>query len=373
MTAEYRYIFLELLTDQVIEEINLYGVSATRQLGSPGQFTGSFIFDQTGKQNIDLVSATTPGRSWLVMEREGVPVWWGIVWSRTYQSQSKSCQIYGWGFEAYPQKQRIEVAISVTQQPNTSLFCYLWQHLQSSDPARNIGVQVPNPFPGTGPLKDFSVLPSDEQFYSDEMDKLANAADGFDWTIDLTKNSDGTYMKSLRVGYPTMGATQGNPDMIVFEYPGAILNYYETESMADAATNLKALGQGEGADMVTSTVVQNDLITLGWPRWDMDVSFKDVSDQSQLDQIALQQGLVHKAPMPTYKITAKADQDPVLGSYNVGDACQLVIDDPRNPSPDGSQAGLDVPSMIIGFQITPPESDSTEEVDIILPGDVSNG
>jgi hypothetical protein len=369
--AKYTYVFLSLRDDQVIEEINMFGTFAQRLLGQPGQFNGSFTYDQTGKNNIDLKAATTPGRTWVVVEREGTPVWWGINWSRTQQSQAKEAQIFSWGFEAYPQRQKILTNFVREGYPNTQIFCNLWTDMQSVT-GRNLGINVPNST--AGPIKSVSILAADQSLYSDVMDALSTAEDGFDWTIDLAKNADGTYTKNLRVGFPTMGAQQGNPDLITFEYPGAILNYYQTDAMPDAGTHIFVLGAGEGADMIRAEVDQQLMIDQGWPRWDLDITdFKDVGDQALLDQIAQQQAIIHKPPATTFKVTVKGDLDPILGSYNLGDACQLVITDSMNPSPDGNQAGVSVPSMVIGFEIHPSDSSGVEEVSVILPGDVNSG
>lgn len=369
--SHYRYIFLSLRDDQVIEEINLFGTYGQRQIGSPGQFNGSFTFDQTGKKNIDLVAATTPGKTWLVVERNDVPVWWGIVWSRTYQSQAKECQLFAWGFEAYPQRQRVLADFIRTAQPSAQIFCDLWTDMQSIA-GRNLNINIPTANFGT--TNSLTVLASDRAYYNDAMDSLANGTTGFDWTIDLNKNADGTYNKSLRVGFPTMGVSQGDPNVWVFEYPGNILNYYETESMTDAGTNVFVLGAGEGSDMVVSETSQQAMIDQGWPRWDVDASYKDVSSQTLLDQLAQQQKVIRKPPMPSFKATLKGDLDPVFGSYNLGDACQLVITDGRNPSSDGGNTpGISVPTTIIGFEIRPQDSQGTEEVNLILPGDVLNG
>lgn len=369
--AHYRYIFLSLISDVVIEEINMFGTAMTRQLGSPGQFNGSFTFDQTGKHNIDLVAATTPGKAWLVVERDDVPVWWGIVWSRTYQSQAKECQIFAWGFEAYPQRAKMLSDFARSNEPNAQIFTELWQDMQNVT-GRNLGIQIPSVTYGA--TASISVLSTDQKYYNDAMDSLANGAAGFDWTIDLHKNVDGSYTKSLRIGYPNMGVASSDSGIWVFEYPGCILNYYQTESMADAGTNVFTLGAGEGSDMLAVATSQPAMLNSGWPRWDVDVSYKDVSDPGLLTSLALTQQIVRKPPMPTYKVTVKGDQDPVIGSYNVGDACQLVITDSRNPSIDnGNTPGLSVNSVIIGFQIKPSDSQGTEEVNVILPGDTANG
>jgi len=369
--TDYRYVFVTIRSEQIVEEIDLFGVYFSRQLGLQGSFTGSFAFDQTGKSNVDLVAATTPGYCYVVVERNDVPVWWGIVWSRTYQSQAKICQLSALGFEVYPNKQRMFNSYTATG-TNVELFCGLWTDMQNSALGRNINIQIPTLV--AGPTKTITVDALDQKYYGDVMDDLASAADGFDWTIDCVRQNDGTYLKSLRVGYPTLGVESDSPDIVTFEYPGCILNYYQTESMSEAATNVRVLGAGEGSAMPIVDVSQNDMLTTGgWPRWDIDISYKDVADLPTIEQLAIQAAVNNKAPMPTYKITVKGDQDPIFGSYNVGDSCQLVITDPRNPSPGSSVAGLAVPSVIIGYEVRPPSSDGVEEVNIILPGDVVNG
>lgn len=369
--ASYRYVFVTVRSEQVIEEIDCFGVYFARQLGNQGSFTASFTFDQTGKNNADLVAATTPGYCYVVVERNDVPVWWGFVWSRTYQSQAKVCQITGLGFEVYPNKQRMMNDYNATGSC-VELFLGLWTDMQASAPGRNIGIQVPTQV--AGPTKSLAIAATDFKYYGDIMDDLASAADGFDWTIDCQRQNDGTYLKSLRVGFPTLGIESDSPDIITFEYPGSILNYYQTESMAESATNVRVMGGGEGSSMPVADVTQTQMIDIeGWPRWDLDVSYKDVYDLDLIDQLAIQAAINNKPPMGTYKITVKGDVDPMLGSYSVGDACQLVITDPRNPSPGNSVAGLAIPSVIIGYEVRPASSEGVEEVNIILPGDVVNG
>lgn len=371
MATSYRYVFITMRNEVVVEEISCFGVYFSRMIGDQGSFTASFGFDQTGKNNADLVAATTPGYCYVVVERNDVPVWWGMVWSRVYQSQAKECQISALGFEAYPQKQRIEVDYTDTG-TNVELFLRLWTHMQASNIGRNININVPVLV--AGPTKTIEVLATDQKMYADVMSDLSDAADGFDWTIDCQRQNDGSYLKSVRIGYPTMGIQPDNPDLIVFEYPGSIVNYYMTESMTDAGTNVRVMGSGEGSGMPVTDIQQTEmLLTQGWPRWDQNISYKDVTDSNLIEQLAIQAAINNKPPMMTAKVTVKADQDPVFGSYNIGDSCKLSITDARNPSPGGSVAGIEIPTAVVGYEVHPPSSDSVEEVNIILPGDVING
>lgn len=366
--THYTYTFLTLRDEQVVEEISLFGVFAQRMLNGAGQFNGSFSLDQTGKNNDDLINATTPGKTWLVMERisnDGVatPVWWGFVWSRTYQSQAKICELFAFGFENYPTKQIILSDINITG-GQMSVFSQLWAHMQASAAGRNININVPTSLPSESIVKTASVLATDYKYYNSIMDALANASDGFDWTVQLTKQPNNVYRKDLILQTPTIG--QPNNGAINFEYPGTILNYYRTDSMADAGTDIYLFGKGEGSTQLVSTFEWNGLIGSGFPRWDIEVNVKDIDNQAQLDGLAEQEAIKRKAPMPMFTLTIKSDRDPVFGSWSLGDGCSLIITDSMHPD------GVVIDTRIVGFELHPQSADGSEEVKLLLPGDATN-
>jgi len=78
--TDYRYIFGTLRSEQVIEEIALYGVYMTMEMNVGGELQGTFQLDQTGKDNATLLSACIPGATWVACERNGVCVWHGFIW-----------------------------------------------------------------------------------------------------------------------------------------------------------------------------------------------------------------------------------------------------------------------------------------------------
>lgn len=361
--TDFTYTFLSLRDEKVIEEIPLYGVYAQRILCSPGQFNGTFNLDQTGKRNQDLVDATIPGRTWLVMEREGVPVWWGIVWSRNFQSQAKSVQIYGAGFEVYPSKQLMLSNFTRLATNQLDIFCDLWTEMQGVS-GRNLNINIPTGNPATV-TKDLTVSLTDRKYYIEPMNALANAIDGFDWTITVTRDGTG-YRKDLVLGYPYLGVNT-SADSLTFDYPGNILNYYQTESMADAGTHTFGYGAGEGESQLVASAEFNDMVLgEGWPRWDAEVSLKDIDNFDNLQQVTLQQGIKNKPPMNTYTVTLKGNLEPIIGSYTLGDACTLSLHDSKHPEI------FEIDTRVVGYEITPQSSDSTEEVKLIIPGDSVN-
>lgn len=353
--ADYSYVFYSLRNEQVIAEIPCFGANFAQRINEAQQGTVTFQLDQTGKDNADLIEATIPGRTGLAVERNGVVIWSGVVWSRTYQSQSKTCQLNLWTYEVFPAKQRILSDVTYTGDP-LNIFFQLWRDMQGVA-GRNMSINVPVNV-ATVSTTDITIHGYEVKFYGEIMQDLSDAQGaGFDWTIDVLRTSGTSqYVKTLRAGRPTLGSLQSTGSL-VFEYPGAITNYFETESMAETGTHIIVLGAGESESMLTAEVNYTAMIDLeGWPRWDEAVSRKDINNQSILSDIAAQQGIIHKAPGSVIKATVKANLDPVFGSYGLGDYCTLVISDPKHPTP------LQLATRIIGWEIHPQSSEESETV-----------
>lgn len=358
--TSYRYVFSSMRDEQVIEEISLYGVYMNLELNVGGQFNGTFQLDQTGKLNSALLDATVPGKTFVTVERNDNPIWAGIVWSRTYQSQSKSMQLFAQSFENYPQYQLIKTDFSRTGMDQRNVFIDLWNHMQSVY-GRNVNIITPPTFTPNARVKDVSVLASDIKYYSEVMKSLADGLDGFDWYIGISKAGN-FFIKNLLIGYPMLGVPE-SPYMTVFEYPGSITNYYDTESMADAGTNVLVIGAGEGSTMLTEDLEQTLMLDQGWPRFDKDVSMKDIDDPILFEDLAQQELVNRRPPMEIIKITTKADKNPEFGSWNLGDTIKIVIKDPRFP------AGMQRIARIVKWELHPQQSEGTEEANIILFGD----
>lgn len=358
--TDYRYIFGTLRTEQVIEEIACYGVIMNMEINTGGDFQGTFQLDQTGKDNDTLLSACVPGRTWIAVERNGIPIWHGYIWSRVYSAQSKSVQLFAQSFENYPKKRLIRTDLTYTGSDQRNIFRDLWAQMQAPT-GGNANVNLP-PFFSTLVPRDLSVLATDFKFYDNVMSSLADAVDGFDWYISVTKDGI-NYRKDLQIGYPALG-TGESPGMTVFEFPGNVTQYYLTEPMADAGTHVYIIGAGEGSDMLVGSYVNNDAIAGGSLIWDADVSRKDITSQALLDAIAMQEGQVRNPPMSVIKLQVKANLPPEFGGYNLGDACRIVIKDPRNPN-----NGFSAIKRLLKWELTPQSSNDTEEASLVFEGD----
>lgn len=356
--SQYRYIFLTMRSEAVVAEIPLFGVFMDMELNVGGRFDAAFQLDQTGVSNQTLLDATIPGSTYLVVERDDSPIWAGFVWSRTYQSQAKTVQIFAQSFEQYPEYQLVRSNFTAINQDQRNIFRDLWSTMQSVV-GRNININVPAAFSPNIITKTVQAIATDFKFYAEIMSSIANASDGFDWYIDIAK-SGVLYNKNLLIGYPSLGALAPT---VEFSYPGSILNYYHTESMAAAGTNIFVLGAGEGSGMLFSEVEHTVMINSGFPRWDKVVSRKDINNASLFANLVAQEKKNRKPPMPVTKITVKADRDPVFGSWSLGDNVNVFIQDSRFPS------GMTQTARIVKWDLHPQSSDGVEESNIIFQGD----
>lgn len=98
--AEYRYYVVDILTNAVITEIPFTNVTYERALSKAGAFSGEIpVIDAT--KNLDLYESTMPGKTALYVLRNGVCVWGGIIWSRSYSPTNKTLIIDGQEWISY--------------------------------------------------------------------------------------------------------------------------------------------------------------------------------------------------------------------------------------------------------------------------------
>jgi hypothetical protein len=151
--------------------------------------------------------------------------------------------------------------------------------------------------------------------------------------------------------------------MTVFEFPGNITQYYFTEAMSDAGTHVSVLGEGEGSTMIYGESNNDDLLALGFARWDVHISRKDIHDQTIIDSVAALEAVKRRPPMPVIKLQVKSNLEPVFGSYGLGDTCGISIQDPRFPN------GIFLRKRLLKWELTPQSSENAEEASLVFEGD----
>jgi hypothetical protein len=100
LVAEYRYFVADFLTNAVIAELPLKGVSYERAIKGAGTFSANIpVIDKTAAYN--LYESTMPGKTALYVVRNDECVWGGIIWSRSYSVESRDLSISASEFTSY--------------------------------------------------------------------------------------------------------------------------------------------------------------------------------------------------------------------------------------------------------------------------------
>lgn len=180
----------------------------------------------------------------------------------------------------------------------------------------------------------------------EHLDKYTNTFEGFEYRIDCSYNkTTNTFSKKLVVipldpltseqkaelGGPPYPVSAFGADKIVFEYPGNIVEASMEESAKDAVTRFWV--QGKNEDGVNSDagepyagVAMSGLLAEGWPLLE-DVETYESDDEYVLADYATRYLEESVPPISNFNITVNGSVTPVVGTYNPGDWCSVIVDD----------------------------------------------
>lgn len=99
-SVDYRYFVCDLMTNELLAEVPFKGVSYSRSLTEAGRFTGDIAVTED-TYNLSLYENTLPGKTVLYAVRNGVCVWGGIIWGRTYSLVDKVLSVTAAEFTSY--------------------------------------------------------------------------------------------------------------------------------------------------------------------------------------------------------------------------------------------------------------------------------
>ena len=98
--AKYTYYTVDIVTNKILAQIPFEDVSYERTLKGSGSFDGKISIN-TQTSGLDLYNSTLPGKCALYVVRDGVCMWGGIIWGRTYDLFSRSLNVTGSEFTSY--------------------------------------------------------------------------------------------------------------------------------------------------------------------------------------------------------------------------------------------------------------------------------
>lgn len=363
----YTFLACDLLTDQVIAELPLQQVQYERVLSGIGTLTAFLpLNDET--LPLDPITATVGGRTALYVDRDGVIVWGGIIWTR--RPAAGGVTIQAAEFLSYYQHRYITQTLSTvaanvtdtdlvpdgqvlyTDQKGIMWSLFRWAAIS---PGGDIRIDI-NSLAGLGDgiIREATYFGYERPELFATMQQLSQADDGFDFAIEVgwnpvSNNQPPTRYRRARTYFPQRGRSAADSGL-VFSKGGpaaSIVAYDWPEDWTSVADRTHALGDGEGEARLIAQADDTDLLTSGWPL------LEAVETYSGVTQLPTLQGHANAdinarsgaALAPTFDVLC--DADPPFGTYTEGDtAIFSIAPEPRFPD------GIDVELRILSIQVT---------------------
>jgi hypothetical protein len=212
--------------------------------------------------------------------------------------------------------------------------------------------------PSSGVLRTVHYTLGEQKPVADALRDLANAEDGFDFVVDVEYGAAGQPQRYLQLGYPRLGQA-GAPH--VWEYGANLVDFTWPVDAAAMATRIFAQGTGDTEQPLVAYAEDTAAYAGGWVLLEDAASQLDTKDSAVLQAQASGELASRRRPVVLPELTVRADLDPMLGSYAVGDDARLVIDDPFFA--DGT---VDVTVRIMGVEVTPGDDAGQEQVTLTV-------
>ncbi len=370
----YRYLFYDLLTNAALAELPMKRVRFDQKLNEVGSFVGYLELSDPQVQKLFPWRNTPGGRTVLYVDRGGRIVWGGIVVTRKYSQGPTApggvgpfmmqigAQEFMWYFK---DKRTIAAGASFTNVDQLTIAQSLFNTAQGVA-SGNIGVAVPTNTSGV--LRSRTWLASERKKVGEAVIDLSRLDNGFDWQIRVDYGIGGQAAgipgKQLALGYPRLGEPFSSTGWM-WEFPGNIVDYSWAEDSSLQAVTAYVQGSGTSTSMVQSSNTITSLLDGGYPLLEEVFRAKDETDASSVAARAVAYAKAYSQPVTLPQVLVRADLEPVLGAYSIGDDANIRITSPQYPVQPGT-VGYDVFWRIIGIRVEPQDDSKPERVYLTL-------
>lgn len=363
----YTYLACDLLTDVVVAELPLQQVQYETVLSGIGTLRAFLpLNDETNLLNV--VGATQGGRTALYVDRDGVIVWAGIIWTR--QLAQGGLQIQAAELLSYYQHRYVTQTLSTEAGNigNSSMVpdgqrlyadqkFMVWSLLrfaqaQGATPPLDLNWLASSGADGVNRQATYFGYERPEIYAS--IQQLSQSDDGFDFGVEVgwnpvSNNVAPTRYRTAKTWHPQRGRS-AMASGLVFDKGGPssnIVAYDWPEDFTALSTRVHALGDGDGEARLTATAQDDDLLSSGWPLLESVQTYSGVTQAATLQGHANADITARSGAAIAATFDVLCDGDPALGSYTVGDAGVFTIgSDARFP--DGMSAEL----RILGISVS---------------------
>lgn len=360
----YSYLITDLRDNSVISELPFTGVSYEKNLSKSGNADLSIIInEETLEMNPNAF--TYPGRTGLYIFRNEQVMWGGVIFKRTYSSESRTLSLTCKSFEEYFYHiiQRKDINVKDIEQLDIAR-----RIVTENNAHKDLLISV-DTTTKSGIRRERNMFTYEFKTVGEELERLASLINGFDWNVDVTTDpNSGVIKRDLNFYYPERGKRQENTDLI-FEFPGAIRSFTISDDSENAANIVSGIGAGEGTEQLSYTKTdQNQIVKHKFPRLEGTKSYKSVSELSTLKAHVDSELNKSLPPVTVIEVVLRGDGEGEheVGTYEVGDWARFRIEDPFLPEP------IDQMHRITGYKVSVEDESGLETVTLVLGDDDAN-
>jgi len=225
---------------------------------------------------------------------------------------------------SYWDRRRIRQTMIFSQVDQSAILSTLID-LPQRDPYANLGVTtIGNVI--TGIRRDRSYYANDRKSYGEMIKNLCGVINGPDIKSSPIY-SNGVWSDRFEIGYPRLGRTLAQGHLTFIVGVNCKVTHWE-EDGASSTTLIDCLSTNpaDAANPLISSFEATFMYGGGWPRLEDALSFTDVSVMTTLAEKAKAEQAARSGIVVSVSIELPdADEDPMLGTYGVGDDCRLIV------------------------------------------------
>ncbi len=298
-----------------------------------------------------LVDIMLPGRVMVGVLRGSIPVWSGIMWKRAMNPDG-TMDIHCDEILSYWDRRRIRQTLIFTQIEQASILSTLID-LPQRDPYGALGVTTSGNV-STGQLRDRTYYAADRKSYGEMIRNLCGVINAPDIKSDPIY-VNGIWSDRFTVGWPRLGRTLANSHLtFIVGVNCEIIDWVEDAASSTTFIDVTSTNPADTTNPLFSSYEAQFMYGAGWLRLEDAISFTDISVQSTLDEKARAEQAARSGIILSIRIRLPdADEDPIMGSYGVGDDCRLIV--PPGPA---FVTGYDLQVRIAGIAVEAGQMDT---------------
>jgi hypothetical protein len=320
--AEYRYLLRDVITGDLLGEVPFISANYSDVLNAPGSFSGTLGLQQPAKLTSvlrDALNLIDQGRLTLFVDRAGVMVWGGFLWTTDCDYDAGTCTLNGEGYLSYYRKRLILGDLTYTGVDQITIAKNLVDYANAAFYSWGGLPVVTTDVTASGVLRDRTYLASETKWVGESLEQLAAVEDGFDFRFEPQWASGIPQIRFLTT-FPNTGRSTDT----VFDLGTQVKGLRVTHDATTLANRVMAIGATLASTDAPLTSSALNLRSIGAsPLYDDVVNFTDVSNPLTLRQHAGRRIQRGSTAIVIPSVDVDPNQAPTFGSYAVGDIVTL--------------------------------------------------